>query len=732
MLNPFSNKFILFYSLLLTVLLFSVLFPWQKGQSQIVIGEPIAFTIISPISMQYNSELLTNKRRQVAADAVEDIYVLNPDVRETQVALLDKQLSDIEQIKSNPVTASSVKESEIKKLEMINLNELTVNSILAMDKETWDQISLETKNILTKILTSSLTYEESQSIKSNTNSYIPDSYSEEYKSVITQLTTSFIKPTLIIDQERTILLREQAKAMQPIELISINQGDVILNKDNIVSEENFEMLDQVGLLKEQFDITVIIVTVLKSILISFIFVIFVYFMKPKSLSSIKKLIIFSLILIVSFGTLNIFYTNFFNENSIFIFHLLPLVTFPMVTLILTELSVALLLTSLMAMMIALISLDSISASLLLNTSLEFSRTWITFFASAITAIIVLRQAERQQQYLYAGLISSGVSVLISVIYWLNQSVISFYDLTLIAISTIGGGLFSSILALGLVNFLSVPFGILTRVKLMELAQLDNKLLRKLQDEAPGTFQHSLLVGTLVERAADRIAADSLLARVGAYYHDIGKLVSPSFFAENLNEKSPHDSLDPLQSTRVIHQHVTAGIEMAKKEGLPDDIVQFVQQHHGTRLASFFYRIAAEKTPDIDTELFRYPGPKPQSKEVALVMLADSSEAAVRASSDHSSENITKIVDAVIKERFDEDQLDECDLSIKEIKIAADSISTALIAVFHPRVDYPEPSKQELIDRGIYSVGVDENIINVNNEDGTQLSLGTNDKSDKIN
>jgi putative nucleotidyltransferase with HDIG domain len=266
---------------------------------------------------------------------------------------------------------------------------------------------------------------------------------------------------------------------------------------------------------------------------------------------------------------------------------------------------------------------------------------------------------------------------------------------------------------------------------MELAQLDNKLLRKLQDEAPGTFQHSLLVGTLVERAADRIAADSLLARVGAYYHDIGKLVSPSFFAENLNKKSPHDSLDPLQSTRVIHQHVTAGIEMAKKEGLPDDIVQFVQQHHGTRLASFFYRIAAEKTPDIDTELFRYPGPKPQSKEVALVMLADSSEAAVRASSDHSSENITKIVDAVIKERFDEDQLDECDLSIKEIKIAADSISTALIAVFHPRVDYPKPSKQELIDRGIYSVGVDENIINVNNEDGTQLSLGTNDKSDKI-
>ncbi|MDG1989952.1 MAG: HDIG domain-containing protein [Dehalococcoidia bacterium] len=716
----------------MTVLLSSVLFPWQKGQSQIVIGEPIAFTIISPISTQYNSELLTNQRRQVAADAIEDIYILNPDIRDTQVALLDKQLNNINQIKSNPVTASSVKESEIKKLEIVVLDDSVISSILSMDNELWDQVSLETKNILTKILTSSLTYEESEAIKRSTQIYIPVSYSEEHQSVINQIVISFIKPTLIIDQERTILLREQAKAMQPVELISINQGDVILNKNDIVSDENFEMLDQVGLLKAQFDMTVILVTVLKSILISFIFVIFVYFMRPKSLSSIKKLVIFSLILIISFGILNIFYTNFFNEDNIFIFHLLPLVTFPMVTLILTELSVALLLTSLMSMMIALISLDSISASLLLNTSLEFSRTWITFFASSLTAIIVLRQAERQQQYLYAGLISSGVSVLISIIYWLNQSVISFYDLILISMSTIGGGLFSSILALGLVNFLSVPFGILTRVKLMELAQLDNKLLRRLQDEAPGTFQHSLLVGTLVERAADRISADSLLARVGAYYHDIGKLVSPSFFAENLKEKSPHESLDPLQSTRVIHQHVTAGVEIAKKDGLPDVIVQFIQQHHGTRLASFFYRIAAEKTPEIDTELFRYPGPKPQSKEVALVMLADSSEAAVRASSDHSSEKIIEIVDTVIKERFDEDQLDECDLSIKEIRIAADSISTALIAVFHPRVGYPEPTKQELIDRGIYSVGVDENIINDNNEDGTQLSLGTIDKSDKIN
>ena len=262
-----------------------------------------------------------------------------------------------------------------------------------------------------------------------------------------------------------------------------------------------------------------------------------------------------------------------------------------------------------------------------------------------------------------------------------------------------GGILAAMIAVGAFVLLSRPFGIITRVELMELAQLNHRLLRRLQDEAPGTFQHSVLVGNLAERAADHIGVDPLLVRIGAYYHDVGKLVGPEFFYENLGDAdNPHDGLDPLQSTRVIHQHVTGGVEIARREGLPEAIVQFIAQHHGTRLMTYFYRRAAESDADIDPEIFRYDGPKPQSRETALVMLADSSEAAVRADPDRSAEHISEVIEEIIRERVEEGQFDECDLSLRDLRVIADSFGSALNAVYHPRVEYPDPTDHELAER----------------------------------
>lgn len=709
-----------------------IFFPWNNNQDKIVINEIVENTVISPKNVQYISMILTNNRKDSAASAIEDIYVLNPDIRDIQVALLDQRLIEINLIRINKVTALSAKESEINELTLTDLSIDSVNQILNMKDEQWQTIAMAAKNSLTRILTSSLTLQETLVIKNNLNNYIDPAFSNMENQLISQLIFLLIQPNLIVDQDRTNLLKDQARAMQPLESITVNKGDVILSKGSLITAQDYEMLNQIGLLNQSLDFVALLTIFSKSLLLTLVTSLFLYFLKPNSLASFKKIFLFSMLLILPILLIEIFYLNFFNDNSIYFFYLLPIIAFPMVALVLTDFSVAMLLTSLIAIVIATISLDSWNTSLFLNNNVELSQSWMTFFVSSLTAIIILRRADRQQQYIYAAAVSSSASILCSFIFWINQSILSSFDFLLIVISTISGSIFSAILALGLVNILSVFFGIVTRVKLMELAQLDNPLLRKLQDEAPGTFQHSLLVGTLVERAADRINADSLLARVGAYYHDIGKLISPSFFVENTSDKSPHDSLDPIQSTRVIHQHVTAGIETARKANLPDIIIQFIQQHHGTRLASFFYRIAAEENPSIDIELFRYPGPKPQSKEVALVMLADSAEAAVRASKDHSTEAILSIVNEVIKERFDEDQFDECDLSIKQIRIAGDSIASALTAVVHPRVNYPGPSKQELIDRGIH---LDENLENIKEdqkEDGPQLSLGSIEKSDDIN
>jgi len=288
----FSKKFIILYSLILATIISAVIFPWQKEQSQIVVGEPASYTIISPTSLEYNSELLTNNRRQAAAAAVEDIFVLNPDVRDSQVALLNKQLNNIEKIRSDNISAISVKESAINSLKIKELSNNSISLIVLMSDDEWGMIVDESSNILTKILTGSISSAETENIKKRINTYISSQYAKDNQLIITEFVRSFIQPTLILDQERTTLLKEQAKAMQPVELIIINQGDVIVNQGELVTEENFETLGEIGLLKEGFALTTILSSILKSTLITILFTIFIYFSRPHSLDSLKKLILF--------------------------------------------------------------------------------------------------------------------------------------------------------------------------------------------------------------------------------------------------------------------------------------------------------------------------------------------------------------------------------------------------------------------------------------------------------
>jgi putative nucleotidyltransferase with HDIG domain len=230
---------------------------------------------------------------------------------------------------------------------------------------------------------------------------------------------------------------------------------------------------------------------------------------------------------------------------------------------------------------------------------------------------------------------------------------------------------------------------------MELAQLNSPLLRRLQDEAPGTFHHSVIVANLAERAADLIGADSLLVRVGCYHHDIGKVLQPGYYVENqLGGDNPHDNLDPERSATIIRQHVTNGLELAQQHGLPARVQAFIPQHHGTRLVPYFYRQATEKGMVIDEKAFRYPGPRPQTRETAIVMLADSIEAMVRASADRSPGRIDAIVEEVIAERLAEGELEECDITLRDLRTVASSFKQTLSGVYHPRIEYPEPTPQE--------------------------------------
>jgi putative nucleotidyltransferase with HDIG domain len=230
---------------------------------------------------------------------------------------------------------------------------------------------------------------------------------------------------------------------------------------------------------------------------------------------------------------------------------------------------------------------------------------------------------------------------------------------------------------------------------MELAQINQPLLRRLQDEAPGTFHHSIIVGNLAERAADAIGADSLLVRVGCYYHDIGKLLQPGFYVENqMDGENPHERLDPQISAQIVSDHVRGGLELARKYRLPQRVTAFIPEHHGTRLVSYFYRKASQERSEVDAADFTYPGPKPQTRETALAMLADSVEAAVRSNPDHSPERIDALVDEVISNLVAEGQMDDCDLTLRDLKTIAESFKATLRGVYHPRLEYPQPTEAE--------------------------------------
>jgi putative nucleotidyltransferase with HDIG domain len=269
------------------------------------------------------------------------------------------------------------------------------------------------------------------------------------------------------------------------------------------------------------------------------------------------------------------------------------------------------------------------------------------------------------------------------------------DLGWMALAAGVGGVSAGIIAAGAFVTVGTLFGVTTRLQLMELSQLNAPLLRRLQDEAPGTFHHSILVGNLAERAADLVGADPLLTRVGCYYHDIGKTLQPGMYIENqLNAEAPHDDMTPEESAAVIMQHVIGGVALARHERLPARVQAFIPEHHGTRLVAYFYRKAAEKDPDIDPAAFTYAGPKPQSKETAIVMLADSTEATVRSASERSGDQISDMVDAVIAERLSEGQLDDSDLTLRDIRTIAESFKATLRAVYHPRIAYPAPTAME--------------------------------------
>jgi hypothetical protein len=335
---------------------------------------------------------------------------------------------------------------------------------------------------------------------------------------------------------------------------------------------------------------------------------------------------------------------------------------------------------------------TVSLSLLLGgmTGNQFGISFITVVVGAMSIAAVSRVRSRSWIFKAILFIFVGYVFAICAIGFVRKS-----PLSEMAMAWFYGGinaLLCPVLSYGLLVILEYLFDVTTDATLLELSDLNRPLLREFAMQAPGSYHHSILVGTLSEAAAEAIGANSLLARVGAYYHDIGKMDMPEYFVENQRGgKNPHEKLTPSMSYLIIINHVKRGLELAEENRLPKDIRDFIPQHHGTNLLTYFYKKALERTEDTEVHEsdFRYPGPKPQSKETGIVMLADAVEAAARALRDPSVSRLRNVVNTIVEERFKQGELDECPLTLRDLNLIKESFERTLSGVFHGRVKYAE-------------------------------------------
>jgi cyclic-di-AMP phosphodiesterase PgpH len=332
----------------------------------------------------------------------------------------------------------------------------------------------------------------------------------------------------------------------------------------------------------------------------------------------------------------------------------------------------------------------------------------------IAGIVAVRRGDRLVVFVQAGFAVFVVNMLVVITFGLfgDHDVYGVLQLMGAAAVSAGG---AAVATVGSFAVLGSLFGILTAFQLLELANPSQPLLRRLLVETPGTYHHSLMVGNLAERAAEAIGADPLLARVAAYYHDIGKLSNPAAFIENqAGGENIHDVLDPETSAQLLKSHVSEGIDIAYRSGLPKALIAFIPQHHGTSVMSYFYARAREQAAEpyggletvegrkaadaIDVRKFRHGGPKPQVREAAIIMLADSVEASVRSLSSRDEAAIRAMVSRIIEERIGDDQFDECDLTLRDIELIREAFVSQLLGMYHQRVAYPQNKVVELESR----------------------------------
>ncbi len=514
------------------------------------------------------------------------------------------------------------------------------------------------------------------------------------RELVQEIARFTLTPNKFYDEVATQEAKALARAnVQPV---YIQKGDVVVKAGQKIDEQLYQRLVELDLLKDKVNYWPQIgLTVIVGLMVFFLYI----FIRQNQLTMAYNnvpLIMLILILVLNVLVMQIIAMA---QNADF-----PTIGF-LAPVAMGTILITILIESSLAFTVSI--LFSIFAAIMYNLNADSMfdfRYGFVALVSCVAAVFALKRASQRSVILRAGILVSLLTTLASAALIMiedqHSPTLTLYTL----LFSFGSGLLTAVLVIGILPFFEVFFGILSPLKLVELSNPNHPLLRKLLTETPGSYHHSVMVANLSEAAAESIGADGLLCRVGSFYHDLGKTKRPSYFIENqVNIENPHDHIEPSLSKSIIVAHARDGAEMLREHKMPKQICDIAEQHHGTTLLKYFYHKAVKqaeaegKDPaSVLEEDYRYPGPKAQSKEAAIVGIADCVEAAVRSLRNPTIEQIDSMVEKIVKDRLDDNQFNECDLTLKELDQIAKTLKETLLGIFHSRIEYPEdlPGKTE--------------------------------------
>ncbi len=691
---------LLFFSLIVIIITFILAINFIPGKILLKAGEVAPRDITSPETIEFINKKATEKLKEDAAKSTREVYNLNlASIESVEKELIDF-FSDIRDLKnkhkniiekringdqipyeSEDLFSESLISNDLEILAekyALDIESTALNNLLRMDQFSLEEIEQNISQSIKKIMQQGIKENDLEQAKKQLIREISELSTSPYVAILAvEIGEHFLKPSLFFDAEATQLKRQEAIASVRDVKDIIRKDQIIIRKGEIVTDDHIEKLEALGLQNPVMRFKNIFGLFLINAILIFLLTLYIFSYHKEIFGNFHKLTLLGIIYLAT-----ILIAKIASEIS---GYLIPVAFASMLIAISLDSRLAIWMTFLLSFNIGFIILGDIGFM-------------IVALAGGLISIFSIRKATQRSSLTRAGLFIA----LINVLSILALGLINRYPSEIILQNSLWGvlnGFISAILTIGVLPFLESFFDISSSFRLMELSNPNQPLLKQLLVDAPGTYHHSIVVGNLAEAAAEEIGANSLLTRIGAYYHDVGKLKRPYFFAENQEAyKNTHDDLEPSLSALVIASHVKDGIDMAKKYKLPKSIIDIINQHHGTGLISYFYHRALQsngdnKSSEVNEESYRYSGPKPQSKEAGIILLADILEAEARTLNNPTASRIKNLTQNVINRNLVNGQLDDCNLTLRELNRIKDVFSRILTAMFHNRIEYPD---EELI------------------------------------